>query len=141
MPTYAQMILQDLRAAGWEAPAPQARGACFLARATKAGHVCLAEGDGELGALVALQKSVREVEAGRLFSPGQVVRLRVCVGDIPPGHYAVASVDGAGLTLRLLGEDPETGDLCLTEKECRLPMGEAGKVERTKVRLDAEGWA
>ncbi len=109
MPTYTQMILQDLRAAGWEAPAPQARGACFLARATKAGHVAKPSArnvvKNSCERALSMVKRVRLMRLSRLMpiaiaTPTVCVRRRSAASAIasaradcapPPRHQASAA--------------------------------------------------
>ena len=134
MPDYTDMILADLKAAGWTAEVTEPSPGRFVAKGCKAGHTCIAESDGELGALAGLLKSVREVEAGRMFAVGMVVRLREPFGDLREGHYVVDAVDGEGLTVCMLGED-EAGEMCRTEKRFRVVMAEAGSLVRTSFSL------
>jgi hypothetical protein len=136
MATYTEMILRDLKAAGWDASSRQIRGERYVATARKAGHLCAAEDDGELGALTKLLQSVREIEAGRLFAAGQVIRVREHLGDLEPGHYLIRAVDADGLVVSPVGEDRASGDLCASDQQQRLPMHLTCNVIRTYLQVD-----
>lgn len=138
MATYTEMILRDLNAVGWAATCRAVASDRHVATARKAGHLCAAEDDGELGALTKLLQSVREVEAGRLFAPGQVIRLREHLGDIGPGYYLIRAVDADGLTLSPVGEDPQLGDLDASDQRLHLPMHLTSSVLRTSIQMDGQ---
>lgn len=138
MATYRDLIMQSLQTAGWEASCRRVQGNRHVATANKAGHTCVVEDGGELGALTKLQQSIRDVEARRLFERGQVIRLAEQIGDIPPGCFAVVSAGGELLTVCQLDEDPESGDLRPSERLHHLPMSQAGKVLRTRINLEAQ---
>lgn len=62
MTTYTDMALNEMTTAGWEVGLRKIDDNHCVAFAQKDGHTCVAEGDGELGALIALGKSIREVD-------------------------------------------------------------------------------
>jgi len=62
MTTYTDIALSEMTKAGWEVGLRKIDEDHCVAFAKKGGHTCVAEGDGELGALIALGKSIREVE-------------------------------------------------------------------------------
>ena len=135
MPDYTELILADLKGAGWDAEVAEPFPGRFVAMGRKAGHTCLSESDSDLGALVGLLKSVREVEACRMFAEGMVVKLREPLEDVREGYYVIVAVDGDGLKLCALGEDLESGDLVCSGGVCSLAMRDAEKLLRTGIML------
>lgn len=62
MTDYTDIQLNELAAAGWTVGFRKLDEYHCVAFAKKDGHTCVAEGDGELGALIALGKSIRKVD-------------------------------------------------------------------------------
>lgn len=137
MPDYPDGILADLKAAGWAVEVSESFTSRFIALGRKAGHTCVAESNSELDALVGLFNSVREIEAGRMFAVGMVIKLMEPVGNVRDGYFVIIAVDREVLQLRPVSEDRESGDMVCGKELHLLPMRDADRVKRTGVMLDA----
>lgn len=56
---YHNIALEEMKKAGWTAGFRKVDENRFVAYARKFGHTCVGEGDGELGAIKALSKSMQ----------------------------------------------------------------------------------
>lgn len=61
MLSYTEIILNELKEAGWEVGYREIDAEHCVAYAKKDGQTCVGEGNGELGALTALLKSIRSL--------------------------------------------------------------------------------
>ncbi len=67
MAHYTDTMIKELEAEGWEVGIRQGDQDSFVAFAKGHGHTCIGQGDGELGALIALKRSIREHDSAESF--------------------------------------------------------------------------
>jgi hypothetical protein len=118
MANYTDTMMKELEAEGWEVDIRQGDQNSFVAFAKGHGHTCIGKGDGELGALIALKRSIRDL--------GPAGEIKIITGQI-----SVPNADQFSRAVYVFGFESfqEQGKGVVTLSEGDMTRNEDGSVD------------